>query len=95
MFLSPFAALSAKERARAEALVLEEDSSGIVRAKASSSEGEDSKHKGRSHPILRLLRDGEQKFHELMSRQSLSLEQAVKKYEAKWGRPPPKGFDDW
>jgi hypothetical protein len=31
----------------------------------------------------------------ILDRQSKTLEQAVKEYTRRYGRPPPKGFDDW
>ena len=50
---------------------------------------------GLTHPIIGLLRDGERKWRDRMARQSTTLEQAVAVYEERWGRPPPKGFDQW
>ncbi len=50
---------------------------------------------GKSHPILGLLRHGDQKWKRMVESQSRTLEQAVDKYMSKWNRPPPKGFDLW
>ncbi|KAL7421975.1 cryptococcal xylosyltransferase 1 [Cryptotrichosporon argae] len=109
VFLSPFDALSAAEKERAAALDLVEVSSGIVRASEAAFGTDDdpdlddetagntttAKTQGMSHPILALLRDGERKWNDRIARQSKTLEQAVDYYKEKWGRPPPKGFDDW
>lgn len=51
--------------------------------------------KGRSHPILKLLKQGEDKWNERINGQSKTLEEAVAKYVGKWNRQPPKGFDRW
>jgi beta-1,2-xylosyltransferase len=53
------------------------------------------KYQGLTHPILGLLRDGEVKWNDMLARQSKTLEQAVEVYKEKWGRNPPKGFDQW
>jgi beta-1,2-xylosyltransferase len=53
------------------------------------------KLKGQSHPILKLLKQGEDKWNERINGQSKTLEEAVDKYVSKWGRQPPKGFDRW
>ncbi|WWD17085.1 beta-1,2-xylosyltransferase 1 [Kwoniella shandongensis] len=50
---------------------------------------------GMTHPILGLLRDGEVKWNAKLAQQSKTLEQAVEVYKEKWGRSPPKGFDEW
>ncbi|ODN80875.1 beta-1,2-xylosyltransferase 1 [Cryptococcus amylolentus CBS 6039] len=50
---------------------------------------------GLSHPILGLLRDGEVKWNAMLAKQSKTLDQAVDAYVDKWGRQPPKGFDEW
>lgn len=47
------------------------------------------------HPIPRLMDDAEQRFRALLSRQSRSLRAAVKEYKRRYGRNPPKGFDEW
>ncbi|EIW70562.1 beta-1,2-xylosyltransferase 1 [Tremella mesenterica] len=111
LFLSPFDALSIAEKKRAESLILETVSSGVVRSRPPPS-GTDSDPdfddefseasndtrimpQGLTHPIIGLLRDGERKWKERMERQSKTLEQAVQVYIDKWGRQPPKGFDHW
>jgi hypothetical protein len=35
------------------------------------------------------------KYKGMLTRQSTTLEEAVKEYERRYGRPPPRGFDDW
>ncbi|ORX35699.1 hypothetical protein BD324DRAFT_631296 [Kockovaella imperatae] len=109
LFLSPFDALSAEEKERAQLIKLEEVSSGVVRAAPYSGDSEDLLDDddypmgpngtivptGMSHPILALLRDGETKWKARMARQSKSLDEAVTVYKDKWGRNPPKGFDLW
>jgi hypothetical protein len=39
--------------------------------------------------------DAERRFRALLSRQSRSLRAAVKEYKRRYGRNPPKGFDEW
>ncbi|BEI82977.1 hypothetical protein CcaverHIS002_0308450 [Cutaneotrichosporon cavernicola] len=86
-FLSVVEALSPQERALAEGIKLTEVSPGIVQVNNASSQG--------AHPILGLIVAGERHWGDLMNRQSKTLEDAYKVYVTKWGRPPPKGFDDW
>jgi hypothetical protein len=47
------------------------------------------------HPIPHLMDDAERRFRALLSRQSRSLRAAVKEYKRRYGRNPPKGFDEW
>ncbi|WVR06467.1 hypothetical protein IAU60_003498 [Kwoniella sp. DSM 27419] len=47
------------------------------------------------HPIPVLLSLGEKRWEELLSRQSRTLEEAVREYTKRYGRRPPKGFDAW
>ncbi|AAW42848.2 CAP1-related [Cryptococcus deneoformans JEC21] len=47
------------------------------------------------HPIPLLLDLGEKRWEELLSRQSRTLEEAVREYIRRYGRQPPKGFDKW
>ncbi|WWC70900.1 uncharacterized protein I206_104852 [Kwoniella pini CBS 10737] len=49
----------------------------------------------RLHPIPLLLNLGEKRWEELLSRQSRTLEEAVREYIRRYGRKPPKGFDKW
>lgn len=86
-FLSLMGALSKEERRLAETLELTEVSPGIVSVNNKTAEG--------AHPILGLLLHGERKWNELVGRQSKTLQQAYDTYMARWGRPPPKGFEDW
>ena len=47
------------------------------------------------HPIAALTAQAERKWKDLLARQSVTLEQAVKQYRIRYDRDPPKGFDDW
>lgn len=47
------------------------------------------------HPIPQLLALGEKRWEELLARQSQTLGEAVREYERRYDRPPPKGFDKW
>ena len=47
------------------------------------------------HPIPPLLALGEKRWEELLSRQSRTLNEAVREYTRRYGRRPPKGFDIW
>ncbi|KIM53983.1 glycosyltransferase family 90 protein [Scleroderma citrinum Foug A] len=47
------------------------------------------------HPIPKLMADAEQKFKALLAKQSKTLVQAVAEYKRRYGRDPPRGFDDW
>lgn len=89
VFLSPFEALSEAEKAAAREMVFEEETPGVVGIKPSPGGGQ------QAHPILGLLYDGQKRWDKLLSSQSKTFEQAVNTYEERWGRPPPKGFDDW
>lgn len=48
-----------------------------------------------THPIALLMQDAQSKFRTLMSRQSTSLDEAVREYKKRYARSPPKGFEDW
>jgi hypothetical protein len=108
LFLSPFEALSRREQERASQVELEQVSEGIVRSKQAFFHHHPSKeeHVNASaptpapvqtltNPILALLRDGERKWKDMVSRQSKTLEQAVDEYKLRWHRNPPLGFDHW
>lgn len=41
------------------------------------------------------MADAEDKFRSLLNRQSKSLSQAVAEYKRRYGRDPPRGFDEW
>lgn len=86
-FLSVVEALSSTERALADAMQFTEVSPGVVSVNNASADG--------AHPILGLLAAGERRWGDLMNRQSKTLQEAYDAYVAKWGRLPPKGFDDW
>ena len=47
------------------------------------------------HPIPRLMAKAEENFKHLLSRQSTTLKKAVAEYKRRYGRNPPKGFDQW
>jgi hypothetical protein len=47
------------------------------------------------HPIPAKIQAAEAKFSQLVARQSRSLAEAAAEYKRRYGRPPPKGFDDW
>ncbi|WRT67552.1 uncharacterized protein IL334_004524 [Kwoniella shivajii] len=47
------------------------------------------------HPIFKLMERGEKRWTELLERQSKTLPQAVTEYRHRYGRAPPKGFDQW
>lgn len=47
------------------------------------------------HPIPKLMADAEDKFRNMLARQSKTLGQAVAEYKRRNGRDPPKGFDEW
>lgn len=47
------------------------------------------------HPIPRLMAEAENNFRHLLSRQSTTLKKAVVEYKRRYGRNPPKGFDQW
>ena len=47
------------------------------------------------HPIPRLMVEAEENFKQLLSRQSTTLKKAVAEYKRRYGRHPPKGFDQW
>lgn len=90
VFISPYDAFTPAEKAVAEQMTLEEVSPGVVRV------GNTTSTTGKPlNPIIGLIRHGERRWNDLLASQSTTFEQAVKKYEARWGRPPPKGFDDW
>lgn len=47
------------------------------------------------HPIPALLALGEERWASLLASQSRTLAEAVAQYERRYGRPPPRGFDEW
>ena len=47
------------------------------------------------HPIPQLMAEAEESFKQLLSRQSTTLKKAVAEYKRRYGRNPPKGFDQW
>lgn len=47
------------------------------------------------HPIPKLMAEAEDAFRNKLERQSKTLPAAVAEYKRRYGRDPPKGFDDW
>jgi hypothetical protein len=47
------------------------------------------------HPIPKLMADAREKYDNLLRKQSKTLDQAVAEYKKRYGRKPPKGFDEW
>ncbi|BGP16485.1 hypothetical protein JCM10213_001178 [Rhodosporidiobolus nylandii] len=47
------------------------------------------------HPIHDLIANATEEWEKKVARQSKTLAEAVKEYKRRFGRRPPKGFDDW
>lgn len=47
------------------------------------------------HPIPRLMASAQSRFKQLLSRQSKTLNQAVREYRRRYKIDPPLGFDEW
>ncbi|GJJ14704.1 hypothetical protein Clacol_008971 [Clathrus columnatus] len=47
------------------------------------------------HPVTLLINEGTERYNNLLSSQSTTLEAATKEYRRRYSRDPPKGFDDW
>ena len=47
------------------------------------------------HPIPKLMIEAQAKFRKMIKGQSKTLADAVKEYKRRYGRNPPKGFDEW
>jgi hypothetical protein len=47
------------------------------------------------HPIPKLMAEAQTKFKKMITGQSKTLAEAVKEYKRRYGRNPPKGFDEW
>lgn len=47
------------------------------------------------HPIPKLMADARDEFDQKIKKQSKSLPEAVAEYKKRYGRNPPKGFDEW
>ncbi|CUA78292.1 Beta-1,2-xylosyltransferase 1 [Rhizoctonia solani] len=47
------------------------------------------------HPIPKLMLAAHRTYKGMLARQSSTLDEAVKEYERRYGRPPPRGFDEW
>lgn len=50
---------------------------------------------GQEHPIPRLMERAKRRWKKLNDKQSKTFAQAVKEYKKRYGRRPPKGFDQW
>ncbi|GAA5824169.1 hypothetical protein JCM10212_000269 [Sporobolomyces blumeae] len=50
---------------------------------------------GQPHPIHYLVKDAKDQWSRKLKRQSKTLPQAIDEYEARYGRRPPRGFDEW
>ncbi|KAJ8294104.1 Beta-1,2-xylosyltransferase 1 [Rhodotorula toruloides] len=61
---------------------------------SSSSSSDPSQHTMR-HPIHDLIANATKTWEDKLQRQSKTLEEAVREYKRRFGRRPPKGFDDW
>ena len=91
LFVSPFDGLSDVEKRLANSMVFEEAAPGSVRIK----KGYKIWSSYEAHPMLGLIKYGEEKWLRHLKRRSSTLREAVRTYQSKWGRPPPKGFDKW
>ena len=47
------------------------------------------------HPIPKLMAEAQAKFKKMITGQSKTLAGAVQEYKRRYGRNPPKGFDEW
>lgn len=47
------------------------------------------------HPIAKLMEDSEANFRAMIKRQSRSVDKAAEEYKRRYGKYPPKGFEDW
>ena len=47
------------------------------------------------HPIPKLMAEAQTKFKKMITGQSKTLAEAVQEYKRRYGRNPPKGFDEW
>ncbi|KAG8701676.1 capsule-associated protein CAP1 [Ceratobasidium sp. 395] len=47
------------------------------------------------HPIPRLMLAAHRRHKGMLARQSATLSEAVVEYERRYGRKPPRGFDEW
>lgn len=47
------------------------------------------------HPIYDLIERAEADWENKLKRQSKTLDEAVVEYQRRYGRAPPKGFDEW
>lgn len=54
-----------------------------------------SKQEAIVHPIPKLMAEAQMKFKKMVTGQSKTLVEAVQEYKRRYGRNPPKGFDEW
>lgn len=52
-------------------------------------------HSVAEHPIPNLIHQAKERYHLKVARQSQTFTQAVTEYQRRYGRKPPKGFDEW
>lgn len=50
---------------------------------------------GQPHPIHLLRKEAKINWDDKLERQSKTLPQAIDEYEKRYGRRPPRGFDEW
>ena len=48
-----------------------------------------------AHPIFQLVSTAEKRWKDKLARASKTLDEAVKEYQRRYNRLPPRGFDDW
>ncbi|GAA6024910.1 hypothetical protein JCM11491_005521 [Sporobolomyces phaffii] len=51
--------------------------------------------KAQPHPIHLLIKQAKEEWSAKLKKQSKTLPQAIDEYEARYGRRPPRGFDEW
>jgi hypothetical protein len=47
------------------------------------------------HPIPKLIREAEERYHAMLGRQSKTLEEAVSEYQRRYKMNPPPNFEQW
>ncbi|KAJ4490091.1 hypothetical protein J3R30DRAFT_30636 [Lentinula aciculospora] len=48
-----------------------------------------------THPITRMMEEGQERFQSKIRKQSKTLSEAIEQYKLRYGMAPPKGFDGW
>lgn len=54
-----------------------------------------SKGRSQQHPILTLIDQAQREWSDKLQRESQTLNEAVKEYQRRYHRNPPRGFDRW